>query len=86
MRPDGQMPRDGLLPSLIDWGPAGCPAPAMPESGARLRRLTVTHPDPDAAAALYADLGLAGPFAFAAGPGFSLSAEIETPSGKRRLA
>ncbi|HEV7440614.1 MAG TPA: VOC family protein [Methylobacterium sp.] len=85
VRPDGAMPRDGLLPSLIDWGPAGCPAPAMPEAGARLRRLLVTHPEPGEAAALYARLGLSGPFGFEAGPGFALSAEIETPSGLRRL-
>jgi hypothetical protein len=86
VRPDGRMPRDGLLPGLIDWGPAGCPAPAMPEAGARLRRLTVTHPDPEAVVALYADLGLTGPFAFAQGPAFALGAEIETPSGPRHLA
>lgn len=41
---DGKLPFDGLFPSLIQWDSPN-PAPAIPDGGARLIRLTLTHPD-----------------------------------------
>lgn len=75
---DGRLPFDGLLPALIRWQGTLHPAPALPDHGLRLARLTVTHPD---AHALQAALPLADPrLRFATGPA-GLSAVIDTPSG-----
>lgn len=78
---DGLLPFDNLHPALIEWqGPH--PAPRLPASGCRLSTLTVSHPG---GARLSDLLGLDDPrIHFVAGaPG--LSAEIETPSGRRVL-
>ncbi len=44
---DGRLPFDGLIPGLIEWNGAH-PAPALPDTGARLVTLELTHPDADA--------------------------------------
>ena len=80
---DGQLPFGGAFPALIQWqGPH--PTPRLPDSGARLARLVVAHPD---AAALRAALsGLTDPrVEIEAGP-LALRAEIDTPHGRRVLA
>ena len=41
---NGQQPFDGLFPALIQWDSAP-PAPALDEIGARLVRLTLSHPE-----------------------------------------
>lgn len=40
---DGRQPFDGLFPALIEWH-GETPAPALPDLGARLVTLTLTHP------------------------------------------
>ena len=45
VRPDGLLPADGAVPPVIDWGPRGCPAPDMPDLGARLVGYEIEHPD-----------------------------------------
>ncbi|MAM62653.1 VOC family protein [Maritimibacter sp. UBA3975] len=47
---DGKLPFDGLFPSLIQWD-SPHPAPAIPDGGARLVSLTLSHPEADALAA-----------------------------------
>jgi hypothetical protein len=76
---DGRLPYDTLFPALIRWEGALHPAPALPDHGLRLARLTVTHPR---AAALHAALaGLADPrVTFASGPA-GLAAVIHTAQG-----
>ncbi|MDP4026552.1 VOC family protein [Methylobacterium sp. NEAU 140] len=85
VRPDGAWPAGGAAPCAMDWGPAGNPARAMPDLGARLVGLTVEHPDPDALGALYRDFGLADPPAIVAGPALRFRAAIDTPAGRRVL-
>ena len=42
---DGTQPFDGLYPALITWDGAD-PAASLPDTGARLLALTLSHPDP----------------------------------------
>ncbi len=81
LRPDGAWPADGAAPCAMDWGPGGNPAGTMPDFGARLDALVLTHPDPDAAGTLHAALGLAEPPTVARGDGPRWTARITTPSG-----
>ncbi len=46
VRDDGQRLFDGTFPTLIEWGDRH-PAARMPDSGVRLERLTLRHPQPD---------------------------------------
>lgn len=46
---DGRLPFDGLFPGLIEWDGAH-PAPGLPDLGARLVSLTLSHPDAPALA------------------------------------
>lgn len=79
----GRLPFADVFPALIEWRAGGHPADRLPDTGCRLLRLTVRHPDP---AALAAATGLSDPrVAFAEGPP-GLMAEIATPMGPRLLA
>ena len=78
----GALPFDNLHPALIQWdGPH--PAPNLPDAGARLVALTITHPE---AANLRAALpGLTDDrIVFVTGPQH-ISAQIDTPNGMRVL-
>jgi hypothetical protein len=82
---DGRLPFDGLFPALIEWQGTAHPTAALADHGARLTRLTVSHPD---GAGLRAALGrrIDDPrLAVVTGP-VGLSVEIMTPSGPRHLA
>ncbi|MCJ2133745.1 VOC family protein [Methylobacterium sp. J-026] len=85
LRPDGAWPADGAAPCMMDWGPSGSPARTMPDLGARLDALVLTHPDPDAARQLHTALGLAEPPEVVRGDGPRWTARITTPSGPRTL-
>ncbi|WP_103258134.1 VOC family protein [Tabrizicola aquatica] len=75
---DGRLPFDGTCPALIRWQGALHPAPALPDHGLRLHRLTVSHPQ---APALQAALALDDPrVTFTPGPP-DLRAVIDTPKG-----
>ncbi|MBD1206284.1 MAG: VOC family protein [Rhodobacteraceae bacterium] len=79
----GILPFDNRYPALIQWEGAAHPAPRLPDHGARLVRLEVTHPD---AAALRAALArLDDPrVVITQGPP-ALRATISTPQGDRVL-
>ena len=51
---DGKLPFDGCFPALIQWEGALHPARALPESGLRLTRLEIAHPQADALRGFYA--------------------------------
>lgn len=85
VRPDGAWPADGAVPCVMDWGPRGNPAASMPDLGAHLEEIVLTHPEPDGVAELHAALGLADPPKLVNGPGPRWSARITTPSGARIL-
>jgi hypothetical protein len=74
----GRLPFDNLCPALIHWQGRLHPAPALPDHGLRLARLTVSHPQADA---LQTALAMDDPrLAFANGPA-GLQAKIDTPRG-----
>ena len=79
---DGRLPFDGLFPALIQWDTA---APAFPDSGLRLTRLQLTHPDGDALRDAIEALIGDDRIEVRRGP-VGMAAEIEGPDGRRRLA
>lgn len=82
---DGRLPFDGVFPALIEWEGAAHPAPRLPDTGLRLRRLILRHPQPEALQAALARLTDDPRIAVEPGaPG--LAAEIDTPAGPRLLA
>jgi hypothetical protein len=85
LRADGAWPADGAAPCVIDWGPRGNPAFAMPDLGARLEDLILAHPDPDRVRALHAALGLQLPLRIVEGPEVRFEARIATPTGSHTL-
>ncbi len=81
---NGVLPYDNMFPALIEWQSPMHPSAVLPDSGCRLRRLVVTHPDATDLAAALAPVFDDQRVAFEAGaPG--LRAEIETPKGLRVL-
>ena len=79
---DGRLPFDGLFPALIQWlGPH--PALRLPDTGARLAALNVTHPDATALRAALA--GLTDPRVRITAGLPALHAMIDTPAGPRDL-
>lgn len=85
LRSDGAWPAEGAAPCVIDWGPRGNPARAMPDLGATLDQVTLTHPDPLWVRSLHATLGLDGPFAVERGERLRFEARVATPQGMRIL-
>ncbi|MHB2210087.1 VOC family protein [Methylobacterium sp. CM6257] len=85
LRPEGAWPADGAAPCVMDWGPRGNPAVTMPDLGAHLEGIVLTHPDPDAVTALHAALGLTDPPHCVRGAGPRWTARITTPFGPRTL-
>lgn len=78
---DGKLPFDGCFPALIQWEGALHPARALPESGLRLTRLEIAHPQADS---LRAALNLHDPrVVIVAGQSKELRASFATPHGVR---
>ncbi|MCX7286448.1 MAG: VOC family protein [Rhodobacterales bacterium] len=82
---DGRLPFDGIFPALIRWEGALHPANALPETGLRLQRLEIRHPDARAIRTALAGLDDAR-VTFVDGPAPAISAWIDTPVGPRLLA
>ncbi len=81
---DGILPFDNAFPALIQWLNALHPTQALPESGVRLKTLTIAHPHSDA---LRSALSLTDPrVVIVAGPQKAISATFSTPNGDRSLA
>ncbi|NOC44006.1 VOC family protein [Ruegeria sp. HKCCD7559] len=77
----GRLPFDNQFPALIEWQGDLHPADMLQNSGCRLRRLVVYHPD---ALTLARHLGVLDQVVFDTGPA-ALRAEFETPHGVRVL-
>lgn len=81
---DGRLPFDGCFPALIQWQGDLHPARALPDSGVRLTRLEIAHPE--AAALRKALAGFADPrVQVVPGPAKALRAGFSTPHGTRVL-
>jgi len=87
VRSDGALPLGGAAPLLIQRTPGADPVAALPKHDLRLERLLIRHPDPTRVLALLHRLQLHERPAVAVelGSACSLVAEIQTPSGLRRL-
>lgn len=80
----GRLPWDNLHPALIEWHGGLHPTQMLSSSGARLKRLTVCHPEADRLASrIGAGLDLVR-FEVSATP--KLHADFDTPHGARELA
>ena len=79
--PSGRLPFDNLFPALIQWHGDLHPAQMLQDSGCRLTRLVVSHPDAPELAKLLGDVQ---PVVFDTGPA-GLKAEFDTPHGPRVL-
>lgn len=82
VRPDGHLSHDGVMPTLISWGPQH-PAATMVSSGIHLKAFNCSHPQAPALNALWQALG-GSSTCFAAGP-LGLHAVFETPQGEVRV-
>lgn len=81
----GALPLDGAAPSLIGRRGLLESMAAIPDLGARLRSLTLEHPDPAAVEGLYRELAVDRPPAVVPGPRLRYRARIETPGGLKEL-
>lgn len=80
----GKLPYDNRFPALMQWQSRPTPAEVLPETGCRLTRLVICHPEAPSLAATIAPF-LADPrLAFEVGAS-RIAAEFETPSGRRVL-
>ena len=78
---DGGLVEDGLLPGLIQWPGGRNPANKLPESGTRLQRLILQHPQPDVIGQIIDQLGIDGPVEVKLGPA-NLIFEMQTNAGE----
>jgi len=82
---DGSLPLDGAAPSIIDHRGDPTSMAEIPDLGARLRSLTLEHPDPVAVETLYRELSIDHPPVIIQGHKVRYRAEIETPVGLKIL-
>ena len=82
---DGRLPFDGAAPALIEWTGGAHPSDALPDSGARLARLEVRHPEADALVTGFAELITVGQVGILTDARPSLAATLVTPRGRVRL-
>jgi hypothetical protein len=85
VRPDGMFPAAGAAPPVIDWGQRGCPAPEMPDLGAKLVSFEIEHPDPAWITEIYERLNIVNPPQVRKGAKMRYRAMIETPRGIKEL-
>jgi hypothetical protein len=83
--PDGGLPLDGALPSVIDRARRNPPAARMQDYGARLREFVLDHPSPAEIMALYERLEIRNPPLVREGPKVRYAATIETARGVKTL-
>lgn len=79
IRPDGHLIHDGVVPTLISWGPQH-PTANMGSSGIYLKAFTCSHPQAPALNALWQALG-GSSTVFATGPA-GMRAVFETQKGE----
>ncbi|MEZ5796254.1 MAG: VOC family protein [Paracoccaceae bacterium] len=82
---DGRLPFDGGFPALIHWQGRLHPARALPDSGLRLERLEIAHPEAAALRAALAGRLRDDRVVISDGPAMAMRASLMTPFGRRVL-
>lgn len=83
---DGKLPFDGCFPALIQWQGDLHPSRALPESGVRLTRLEVAHPEAAGLQTALTRVGFADPrVVIVQGAAKAMRGEFSTPHGARVL-
>ena len=82
---NGKLPFDGCFPALIQWQGPLHPARALPETGVRLTRLELDHPQADALQAALTPLFADPRVVIVQGPAKAMRASFTTPHGARVL-
>ena len=80
----GRLPFDNMHPALIQWQSRQHPSQSLGDSGCKLRRLIIRHPEAKALHNLLADVFTDQRVVFETAPA-SLTAEFDTPNGTRVL-
>lgn len=83
--PNGQLPFDGAFPALIEWQGHAHPAQALPDSGLRLRRLEISHPEAVALRAMMAARLTDQRVVIVDGEAVAMRATFDGPAGTRVL-
>lgn len=82
---DGSLPLDGAVPSLIDRRGRPRSMTTIPDLGARLRSVSLDHPDADAIAARLREIGIDPLLTIRRAQEFRYRAQIETEFGLKEL-
>lgn len=82
---DGSLPLDGAAPSIIDRRGKPRSMTTMADRGARLRSLSLEHPDAAVISALYQSLDIDRPPVVVQGDSLRYRAQIETSAGMKEL-
>ncbi len=82
--PGGRLPFGGAFPALIEWL-SPHPAPGLPDTGCRLERLEIDHPQAEALGAALAPLLKEARLRLKTAPEYAMRAQIATPGGSRVL-
>ncbi len=77
---DGHLPGGALLPAFIEWSPGPHPSTAQQDLGVQLKRVKLSHPEPEKLREQLEALQVADLADVAQGPA-GLSFELESPSG-----
>lgn len=83
---DGRLPFDGCFPALIEWQGPAHPVQALPETGLRLTRLEIAHPEADALRVALARVMADPRVVIAEGPQKHMGAWFDGPKGRVCLA
>ncbi|WP_246522870.1 VOC family protein [Neoroseomonas eburnea] len=82
---DGSLPLDGAAPSIIDRRGKPRSMASMADLGARLRRFSLEHPDPEVVVSLLRKLAVDRPPVVTQGAEQRYRAQVDTPGGLREL-
>ena len=82
---DGSLPLDGAAPSIIDHRGDPTSIASIPDLGARLRSLTLEHPNSATIETLYREFAIEHPPVIVQAPKVRYRALIETPTGLKEL-
>lgn len=83
--PDGTLPMDGILPSIIDRGGSPPPSIRFEDQEMLLQEFILEHPSPVQITKLFDKLEITNPPKIIDGPRIRFSALIDTPNGLKTL-